>query len=75
MKGIAMSNKILFDWLKFSDVELSLSKTEKIVIREHFDIWLEGNPDDNEHSAPEMRAKLNQFKAAWIMSQMFTGNY
>ena len=67
-----MSDKILFDWSRFSEIELHLSEIEKIVIKEHFNIWLEGNPDDNEYSAPEMRAKFEHFKSAWIMSQMFT---
>lgn len=70
-----MSNKIIFDWTKFSDVELNLSETEKTVIKEHFDIWLEGNPNDNVYSNPEMREKFLQFKAGWIMSQMFINNY
>lgn len=75
LKGSTMSYKINFDWSKFSIIDSQLSKTEEIVIKEHFNIWLEGNPDDNEYSAPEMRAKFNQFKSAWIMSQMFSDNY
>jgi hypothetical protein len=72
---MSMSCKINFDWSMFHEISLKLSKTEKIVIKEHFNIWLEGNPDDTECSSPEMQSKFNQFEAAWIMSQMFTGNY
>ena len=67
-----MACKIIFDWTKFSEIELNLSETEKTVIKEHFNIWIGGNPDDNIYSTPEMRDKFLQFKAAWIMSQMFT---
>jgi hypothetical protein len=67
-----MSEKIIFNWSLFSDVELQLSETEKIVIKEHFNIWLEGNPDIQDCSSPEMEQKFNIFKSAWIMSQMFT---
>jgi hypothetical protein len=70
-----MSNKIKFDWSRFRNIERSLSVTEETVITEHFNIWLEGNPDDTECSTPEMRGMFNQFKSAWIMSQMFTDNY
>jgi hypothetical protein len=70
-----MTDKIQFNWSEFSIIIGSLSKTEQIVIQEHFDIWLAGNPDDTECSSPEMRSKFNQFKSAWIMSQMFTDNY
>ena len=67
-----MPGKILFNWTLFSDVELNLSETENVVIKEHFNIWVEGNPDIEECSSPEMKAKFNIFKSAWIMSQMFT---
>ncbi len=67
-----MSDKIIFNWSLFSDVELQLSETEKIVIKEHFNIWVEGNPDIRDCSAPEMTEKFTIFKSAWIMSQMFT---
>ena len=71
-----MPAKIIFDWTAFSNVNLNLSKTEQIVIKEHFDIWIEGNPDDFEDcSSPEMQSKFNLFKSAWIMSQMFTNSY
>ena len=71
-----MSDKIKFDWARFRNLNDSLSKTEQIVIKEHFDIWIEGNPDDFEDcSSPEMQSKFHQFKAAWIMSQMFTNSY
>jgi len=75
LKGSNMMYKISFDWSRFAEINLQLSKTEEIVIKEHFDIWLEGNPDDIECSSPEMQAKFDQFKSAWIMSQMFTNNY
>ena len=67
-----MTGKILFNWSLFSDVELRLSETEKVVIKEHFNIWVEGNPDIEDCSSPEMKEKFNIFKSAWIMSQMFT---
>ena len=70
-----MTNKIQFDWSLFRSIEQSLSTTEKIVIKEHFAIWLEGNPGDAECSSPEMGNMFNQFTSAWIMSQMFTDNY
>jgi hypothetical protein len=67
-----MSDKIIFNWTLFSNVELRLSKTEEIVIREHFNIWVKGNPDNMDCSSPEMKARFNIFKSSWIMSQMFT---
>jgi len=71
-----MSDKIKFDWARFRNLNDSLSKTEQTVIEEHFNIWIEGNPDAFEDcSSPEMRSKFDQFKAAWIMSQMFTNSY
>jgi hypothetical protein len=67
-----MSDKIKFNWHRFKIVENSLSPTEEIVIEQHFNIWLDGNPDDGECSSPELQGKFNQFRSAWIMSQMFT---
>ncbi|MHA1169740.1 MAG: hypothetical protein ACTSRU_18070 [Candidatus Hodarchaeales archaeon] len=67
-----MSDKIIFNWSLFSDVDLQLSETEKIVIEEHFNIWVEGNSGIDDCSSPEMKEKFSIFKAAWIMSQMFT---
>ena len=69
-----MENKIIFDWTKFSDIDLALSETEKIVIKQHFNIWLRGNYSDSDDcfSSPELKEKFGIFKGAWIMSQMFT---
>jgi len=67
-----MSDKIIFNWSLFSDIELQLSETERVVIKEHFNIWVEGNSGVGDCSAPEMEGKFNIFKSAWIMSQMFT---
>jgi hypothetical protein len=67
-----MSEKIIFNWSLFSDIELQLSEVEKIVIKEHFNIWVEGNSNFGDCSAPEMQEKFSIFKAGWIMSQMFT---
>jgi hypothetical protein len=68
-----MPDKIKFDWTRFSDIEKDLSKTEKTVIKEHFNIWIQGH-SDIDYSTPEMQDRFNQFKAAWIMCQMFTDN-
>jgi hypothetical protein len=68
-----MSSKINFDWSLFSDVDLQMSATEKIVIQEHFNIWLQGNSGNDECSKPELQEKFDIFRAGWIMSQMFTG--
>jgi len=68
-----MGTKINFDWSEFADVEIDLSQTEKVVIQEHFNIWIQGNSGSEECSAPEMQEKFNLFRAGWIMSQMFVG--
>ena len=66
-----MKPKIQFDWEEFRHIYSKLSKTEEMVIKEHFNIWIEGNTDE-EYSSPEMRSMYDQFKSAWIMCQMFT---
>jgi len=67
-----MSKKILFDWTDFNKEVLQQSKTEEIVIKEHFGIWLDGHSDYDGCSSPELQSHFEMFKSAWIMSQMFT---
>lgn len=66
-----MESKINFDWAKCREKHAKLSKVEKIVIQEHFDIYLSGNTV-GEKSSPELNGMYEQFEQAWVMSQMFT---
>lgn len=67
-----MKPKIQFDWQEFRNIYSELSKTEEVVIEQHFNIWIEGNLSMEDCSAPEMRSMYDQFKSTWIMCQMFT---
>jgi len=67
-------NKILFDWTEFSDREIKLSKTEEIVITEHFKTWIDSNSFYKDCSGLELEEKFNIFRSAWIMANMFTNS-
>ena len=64
--------KIQFDWEEFRRIYSNLSKTEEMVIKQHFDIFIQGNSGMEECSTPELLSMYDQFKSSWIMCQMFT---
>lgn len=71
--NLMKESKIQFDWEEFRQIYGKLSKTEEVVIKQHFNVWIqEGMDGDDCYSSPELQGMYDQFKSSWIMCQMFT---
>lgn len=55
-----------FDYKEYNEVEKTLSPLEEKIIKDHFEVVVEGNDAFRDKSSPEMESFFWIFRHGWI---------